>query len=33
MRDLQRRRHAADQGDLVTPIELVGFARRKLSGM
>ena len=29
MRDLQCRRYAADQSDLVTPVELVGFARRK----
>jgi hypothetical protein len=29
MRDLQGRRHAANQRDLVTPIELVGLARRK----
>ena len=29
MGDLQSRRHAADQSDLVTPIELVGLARSK----
>jgi len=29
MRHLQGRRHAADQSEFVTPIELVGFARSK----
>ena len=29
MGDLQSRRHAADQSDLVTPIELIGLARRE----
>jgi hypothetical protein len=29
VRDLQGRRHAADQRDLVGPVKLVGLARRK----
>src|SRR5271157_920701 len=30
--DLHRRRHPADDDDLVAPVELVGFARRKRQG-
>src|SRR6185437_12329792 len=32
MGDLHRRRHAVDDDDLVAPVELVGFPRRKRQG-